>query len=150
MLTHDEFVRDLMALPPGTELRFRDDHGRVYRGILLAPDTSAADTMQLMLATAHQASYYFELSPALQVWEVRMQEPATASEVLTGGLMGMMGGAVLGAYLGEALKSETDDSGAPRFIGGMSGALAGFAAGAVIVPALRPERILKLQDKVPP
>lgn len=61
-----------------------------------------------------------------------------------GGLLGAIGGAPLGALLGDATKSKYDDTGAPRFYGYVLGSITGFIAGAVIGNSLPGNCVLVL------
>lgn len=64
-----------------------------------------------------------------------------------GGLLGAIGGAPFGTLLGDAAKSKYDDTGAPKFYGGVIGSITGFIAGAVVGSNLQGNCILVLDHE---
>jgi hypothetical protein len=108
----------------------------------MAPVRTLPDSTQvLVLNCKHDGEQHeFKISSnpsATEVIAISTRCKADAGNVFMGGLLGAIGGAPLGALVGEATKSKYDDTGAPRFYGYVLGSITGFIAGAVVSGSLQ-------------
>jgi hypothetical protein len=138
---------EIARLAPGSHLSVHDRNGVKYKGILPEAAMMQPDSTQvLVIETAPDAKRYsFRISHELarnEVTKVSMPRKPTAGNVLTGGVLGMIGGAVAGPYVGEALAPKDDETLPYRVLGGVCGAIVGFATGAIVVEAATGDLIL--------
>jgi hypothetical protein len=131
---------EIAKLPPGSHLSVHDRSGLKYKGILPeAAETQPDSTLVLIIETAPDGTRYpFRISPELartEVTRVNIVRKPSAGTVLTGGLLGMIGGVVVGPAIGEEVAAEYDDTLAYEVLGGVFGAFVGFATAAIITEA---------------
>lgn len=151
LVNHEQLCDEARRWKAGSKLEIVDTTGHKYDGILLEPVSRLADSSEFLVITSEQKNIQmqFKLSPAAQteVAHVRLARKANAGEVLTAGLLGLLGGALLGSYAGDAVKGKYDDTPAARFYGGILGGMAGFVACAVLCNALPHEQEFVLERK---
>lgn len=144
LVNHKQFCDEARRWPAGTKLEIVDTTGHKYNGILLEPVSRLADSSEILLIASEQQNIQkpFKLSPLsqMEVAHLRLARKANAGEVLTAGLLGLLGGALLGSHVGEAMQAKHDDTPAARFYGGVLGGMGGFVSCAVLFNALPHEQ----------
>lgn len=146
------FSEELKRLEPSTLISVQDRSGQTHRGVLMAPVQTLPDSTQVLVLNCKRdgAPHEFKISSnssATEVTAISTRCKTEAENVFMGGLLGAMGGAPLGALLGEVTKSQYDDTGAPRVYGGVLGFITGFISGAVIGNSLPRNCVLVLDPE---
>lgn len=148
LVNHEQLCYETRRWKAGSKLEIVDTTGHKYDGNLLEPVSRLADSSEFLVITSEQKNIQmqFKLSPAAQteVAHVRLARKANAGEVLTAGLLGLLGGAFLGSHAGEAMQAKHDDTPAARFYGGVLGGMGGFVSCAVLFHALPHEQVFIL------
>jgi hypothetical protein len=137
---------------PGMQVTIHDRTGVKYKGIIVEPTKTLSDSTQILMIETEKDKkrHEFSISPAptrTDVTQISMRSKVHSLDVLTGGMFGMIGGALMGVVIGNAVKSDYDDTLAAPFLGGVIGSIFGFITGAVIVNASADKFVLVLEDK---
>lgn len=153
-VNHEQFCQEARRWQAGSKLEIVDTTGHKTNGVLFEPVSRAADSSAFLLIVSEQQNIQkqFKLFPVAEteVAHVRLTRQANPGEVLTAGMLGLLGGALLGSYAGDAVKGKYDDTPAARFYGGILGGMAGFVSCAVLWHALPHEQTFVLERQPTP
>lgn len=154
LVNHEQLCYEARRWQTGSKLEIVDTAGHEYKGVLLEPVSVPTDSSAILIIVSEQQNIQkqFKLFPVAEteVAHVRLAGQANAGEVLTAGVLGLLGGALLGSHVGDAVKGKHDDTLAARFYGGILGGMAGFVACAVLYNALPHEQVFVLERKSKP
>ena len=112
LVSQRELMDEMAKLAPGNHLSVYDRSGVEHKGILLEPAIIQPDSTQVLVieTVPDKEKYRFgiPLQPArAEVTKVSIPRKPNASDVLTGGVLGMIGGAVAGSAVGYELGSNS-------------------------------------------
>lgn len=154
LVKHEQFCYEARRWQTGSKLEIVDTTGHKYKGVLLEPVSVPTDSSSFLIIVSEQQNIQKQLKlfpvAETEVAHVRLARKANAGEVLTAGVLGLLGGAFLGSHAGEAMQARHDDTPAARFYGGILGGMAGFVACAVLCNALPHEQEFILEREKKP